>query len=595
MLEKEVQKYWGTLPSNRWWCVRVIDTNKQKLLCHKHIETLEKLLKIARKYDRKANVYISRNPRVQELKDHIADVPEIRALSFDYDIKRNKEYPASAAEIKRALQVVQGIADCCIEQVQVYFTGNGFHLEYSFAPRTITSREQAERLTEASRQLEDYFRSTFLAKLNSGNLVQDSIHDVTRIVKVPGTESVKGYENVSEQRIYRTARLAYVSPSSAGASISMEKKFDEYFMRARPKLRQADVQPDAPLPERFETELRSDRLLAGLWKGDDTSRSGKDWHLALQLARKGYSKEEIKAILLQYSGGKARERDDRYVEQLVAKLDTEIRDIGCKPARQILEELFVEMKKRKKASSTEKTNLCLPEFNKYFWSLQQGRQYIVAGRPSIGKTSFTIQNIIYWLKHQKKVLLLPTEMSVSDTIYKLCSQYLEYPMEELERGEHAKEMNAIDLPLWNLYISNIGSPSISRIEAMVKRFDPHIVVIDHIQHTDRDSSNPVYDLERIVRAAKNISKEYNVIVWIVSQLNRMQHKQPQLTDLKWCGALEEEADGVIFLYGDRPIHTDEPYYIKYSVAKNRFGSRGQGLLEFNPVSTTFSEVQEDEL
>ena len=151
--------------------------------------------------------------------------------------------------------------------------------------------------------------------------------------------------------------------------------------------------------------------------------------------------------------------------------------------------------------------------------------------------------------------------------------------------------------------------TVAEISAKCRRLDNlALVVVDYLQlmtsSGDRHSSgeNRQQIVSDISRALKIMAKELNVPVICLSQLSRAnesrQDKRPMLSDLRESGAIEQDADIVLFLYRDDYYHEDSPEknVAECIVAKNRHGETGTVRLQWLPQFTTFSdrEWQHDE-
>ena len=128
-----------------------------------------------------------------------------------------------------------------------------------------------------------------------------------------------------------------------------------------------------------------------------------------------------------------------------------------------------------------------------------------------------------------------------------------------------------------------------------------LIVIDYLQLMtsagggSRTPENRVLAVGEISRAMKIMAKELNVPVICLSQLSRSpegrQDKRPILSDLRESGAIEQDADEVIFLYRDDYYNenSEEPNVAEAIVAKNRHGETGTVKLQWLPQFTTFSD------
>jgi len=211
------------------------------------------------------------------------------------------------------------------------------------------------------------------------------------------------------------------------------------------------------------------------------------------------------------------------------------------------------------------------------------KQYaIIAGRPSMGKTTLATSAMLRTAKAGYGVYFLSLEMaareislrSVSDLCYSSRSrvEYNNLSAGKSSQGDWASVALATDeyrrLPL---VIDDSGRPTIaeiaSRVRAQAQRFERDggklgLVVIDHlgfIKASDRYRGNRVHEVTEISAGLGQIAKEHDVCLIVLSQLNRgtegRENKRPSLSDLRDSGSLEQDADVVLFCYR-------EAYYLE---------------------------------
>ena len=205
---------------------------------------------------------------------------------------------------------------------------------------------------------------------------------------------------------------------------------------------------------------------------------------------------------------------------------------------------------------------------------------IVAARPGMGKTAFTLalaRNAS--VDMSKPVAFFSLEMSANQLVQRLIAMESELPIEKIRKGSLERhELHQLTTKIDSLKAANFvidDTPGInvfelrSKIRKMKKSHEIQMVIIDYLQlmsgHTDSKSGgNREQEISHISRSLKAIAKEMNIPVIALSQLSRAVEtrggtKRPQLSDLRESGAIEQDADMVIFLY--RPeyygIDTDE--------------------------------------
>ncbi|MBQ8141487.1 MAG: replicative DNA helicase [Clostridia bacterium] len=217
---------------------------------------------------------------------------------------------------------------------------------------------------------------------------------------------------------------------------------------------------------------------------------------------------------------------------------------------------------------------------------------LIGARPGMGKTSFALNiatNVA--LQTKKKVCLFSLEMSAEQLVSRVISS-------EAMVDSYALRTGKLDNKQWDdiaaatsklagcdILIDDTSGISVTAMKAKLRRItNLGLVVIDYLQlmQSDRRNDNRVQEVADISRALKIMAKELNVPVICCAQLSRgpesRTDKRPMLSDLRDSGAIEQDADTVIFLYRDEYYKTegnqDEGNIAEVIIAKNRHGSTG---------------------
>ncbi len=234
---------------------------------------------------------------------------------------------------------------------------------------------------------------------------------------------------------------------------------------------------------------------------------------------------------------------------------------------------------------------------------------IVAGRPSMGKTALCL-NIAHYVAVRKKipVAFFSLEMSKEQLGFRLLSQETGIPSNVLRNGLIAREQwgkiteAAGVLSEGKLFIDDTPAMSILEIRSKARRLksqeDIQLIIVDYLQlirgFEDRDSRER--EISEISRFLKNLARELNIPVIALSQLNRAveqrANKRPQLSDLRESGAIEQDADVIIFIYRDEVYNkeTKDKGIAEIIIGKHRNGPTGTVLLKFNSDTTTFENL-----
>jgi replicative DNA helicase len=250
------------------------------------------------------------------------------------------------------------------------------------------------------------------------------------------------------------------------------------------------------------------------------------------------------------------------------------------------------------------------DLDKMTLGLQNGDVSLVAGRPSMGKTAFGWSIAASFIENNIPSVFYSLEMSSRSVMYRIISILSKV---ELKRIFQAKELTDSDfekigkavelIEKSNFFIDDTSALSPSEIlsrSRKLKREQPELglIVIDYLQLMKADQSNPsrVNEISEISRATKALAKELDIPVIALSQLNRASetrtNKVPILADMRDSGALEQDADLVIFPF--RPeFHEPTPEnkgIARIIVAKHRNGETGESLLHWAARYTSFENL-----
>jgi replicative DNA helicase len=242
--------------------------------------------------------------------------------------------------------------------------------------------------------------------------------------------------------------------------------------------------------------------------------------------------------------------------------------------------------------------------------LQKSDLIVVAARPSVGKTSFALNVAEHAAVHDgKSVGVFSLEMSKEQLVLRLLSSVSNIDsqrlrsgfLEELDFARIAPAMNALsEAPM---YIDDTPSISTMELRTKARRLQAEsgldLVIVDYLQlmqasTTSRDA-NRVQEVSEISRGLKALARELSVPVMALSQLSRQpemrESREPRLSDLRESGAIEQDADLVLFLWRDKERPAEESdvdgEVIKLKLAKHRNGPTGELDLWFKKKQTRF--------
>ncbi len=252
------------------------------------------------------------------------------------------------------------------------------------------------------------------------------------------------------------------------------------------------------------------------------------------------------------------------------------------------------------------------EFDKLTAGLQPGELIIVAGRPSMGKTTFAV-NIAENAAIGSKVptAIFSMEMPAQQLAFRMISSlgrvdqtHLRtgnFPDEDWSRINTAVQLMS-DAPI---FIDDTPSMSPTEIRARARRLHREhglgLIVIDYLQlmQVEGSKENRATEISEISRNLKALAKELSVPVIALSQLNRSVEqrtdKRPVMSDLRESGAIEQDADLICFIYREEVYNPETPRkgVADVAIAKQRNGPIGDFLLTFVGRYTKFENFVPD--
>ena len=258
-------------------------------------------------------------------------------------------------------------------------------------------------------------------------------------------------------------------------------------------------------------------------------------------------------------------------------------------------------------------NIALPGISCDFYDLdamtggfQRSDLIIVAGRPSMGKTSFAL-NLAYQIAalHKLPVAIFSLEMSKEQLAQRLLSSEARIESNRLRAGrvsqnEWAQLSHAIGmLSEMPIFVDDTANITVTEMRSQARRLQAEqgrqmgMILIDYLQLMEGSGDNRVQELSKITRSLKGLARELNVPIIALSQLSRgveaRTNKRPMLSDLRESGSIEQDADLVMMLYRDSYYNPDSPdrNVAEVILAKHRNGPTGVVKLLFDPNLTRF--------
>jgi replicative DNA helicase len=305
------------------------------------------------------------------------------------------------------------------------------------------------------------------------------------------------------------------------------------------------------------------------------------------------------------------------------------------PIRQVLDKYFEETAPHPTAEEGEAEAEVIPHVMSGFAGLddflsgfQRSDLIIVAGRPSMGKTSLAL-NIARNAAVERKacVALFSLEMARESLVLRLLSSESGVNLRhvrniyqrggtELTREEEQEERRIMDasgvLAEAPIYIDDSPQLRVVEMRSKARRLyyerGLNLIIVDHLglMQADGRVENRVQEISYISRSLKAVARDLNIPVLVVSQLSRASEwrasHRPQLSDLRDSGSIEQDADVVIFIYRDDYYYNKEEWETQHPdreypegmaeiiVAKHRNGPTGQISLRFRPQLARFENI-----
>lgn len=237
-----------------------------------------------------------------------------------------------------------------------------------------------------------------------------------------------------------------------------------------------------------------------------------------------------------------------------------------------------------------------------------GKVLVIASRPSVGKTSLASDIALAFGKAGKPVLFLSQEMTAGELIDRFVSNEGRISLEAITTGRFDDEVTSRlveasdQIGRLPVFIDDTPALTLADIRAKARQVQQRnglgLLVLDYLQlaRDDGGATHRHHQIEQISRGMKQLAKELNCAVIVLSQINRSslqrQDGEPTLADLKESGAIEEDADAVLLLH-PRDQSPDGSLLVVGILAKNRQGRRGRIALRFEGATQRWSESTVD--
>lgn len=288
---------------------------------------------------------------------------------------------------------------------------------------------------------------------------------------------------------------------------------------------------------------------------------------------------------------------------------------GVKHVQDIIDDVVSELEERQKLGLNAMIGVStgFQELDNKMQGLQKGHLIVLAARPAMGKTALSLNIVQSVIEHELPVVFFSMEMSNSDIVMRLLSAWSGVTMSKVRSGQ----MDDDEWSLFNngvsrltnsrLYIDDRNNVPPSEMRSVCRRIAKDnngqigLVVVDYLQLmkiSGYDSNNRVGETSEISRSLKALARELDCPVLALAQLNRNSDqrpsKRPMMSDLRESGAIEQDADIILFIYRDEvyfPNKKGNKGVAEIIIGKNRSGAIGRAILNFEGQYTRFTNPE----
>ena len=268
-------------------------------------------------------------------------------------------------------------------------------------------------------------------------------------------------------------------------------------------------------------------------------------------------------------------------------------------SRKVMDAVVTEYEERKENAEKGETNGLLTgisDFDDITNGLQDGDLTILAGRPSMGKTAVAIHMGMTMAKSNKHVLIFSLEMTAVQLGNRMLLNESDIPIRHFKAGtlyshqEAAMHETADLIANRSITIADIPGMSVAQIRNIALRQQRNtgvdVIFIDYLQLIQSGTNilTRHLDLSQITKACKNLAKELNIPVVLLSQLNRnveaRTDRRPLMSDLRESGAIEEDADIIGLLYRDEYYNRDSDLKNEGEIIIAKYRNGETGFVKF---------------
>jgi replicative DNA helicase len=310
------------------------------------------------------------------------------------------------------------------------------------------------------------------------------------------------------------------------------------------------------------------------------------------------------------------------IQPLLDKAESRVFELGefrdtqdVVPLRMVLENTFALIEERaQRAGEVVGVPTGYADLDRMTAGLQPEELIILAARPSMGKTALALNMMLNAaVDFGKPAAFFSLEMSRESLGMRLFSMHARVSADHLRKGTPTDDdwtalvTAQADLSGVPLHIDDTAGLSLAELRSKARRLKAEhgveLIVVDYLQLMGVDASiqSREQQISALARGLKNLAKELKVSMLVLSQLNRSaetrKDKHPMLSDLRESGAIEQDADVVMFIHRDDYYTKEEserPNLAEVDIAKQRNGPTGRVELYFEKSIGRFHNLAKDE-
>lgn len=320
------------------------------------------------------------------------------------------------------------------------------------------------------------------------------------------------------------------------------------------------------------------------------------------------------------------EEAERNALELTARVEEQGGPLSIKPVMKEAHKLFEARSDNRSKGGLSGISWGYSGLDAFTQGLHGNEYFLIAGRPSMGKTALALNVVANLCRTGVPCLVFSVEMGARSLAERLIARESKVQFGSLKSGRlNQSDWIAVTggmsrMSNWPLWIDERGGIDVHEIRSTARRWNAErkekcsqcatdgsrscvhrAIVIDYIGLISapvaerRGQQNRERELSEISRSCKLMAKELNVPVIALSQLNRgleqRADKRPMLSDLRESGALEQDADAVMFIYRDHVYEkASDPEEAEVIIAKQREGATGTVGMKWNANLQQFSDA-----